>query len=87
MTYNPNERAECYDHGVRIGRVVSMTLAAMDCEFGPADRDEILLLTEVITESMWDRLDVSETHYDEVERGIRFGCDAYADIKARRVAA
>lgn len=81
------DKDSCFDHGVRIGRMVSMTLAAMDCEFGPADRDEILLLTEVITESLWDRLEVSETFYDEVELGIRFGCDAYADVKAQRVAA
>jgi len=77
----------CFDHGVRIGEVLSMTLAAMEVSFGKPDRDEVLLLAESITESLWDRLDVSETCYDEVERGIRFSCDLYADVKAVRVAA
>ncbi|TNE58640.1 MAG: hypothetical protein EP341_03220 [Sphingomonadales bacterium] len=87
MFTNQDQRNECFDHGARIGAILSMTLAAMDCEFGPADRDEIILLAEAITESLWDRLEVSETHYDEVERGLQYGCDAYADVKAQRVAA
>lgn len=81
------DRNECHDHGVRIGEVLAMTLAAVEASLGKPDRDEVLLLAEAITESLWHRLDVSETHYDEVERGIRFGCDAYADLKSERVAA
>jgi len=82
-----SDRNECFDHGARVGSVLAMTLAAFEAEFGPADRDEIILLAEAITESLWDRLSVQETDYQEVERGIRYACDQYADVKSERVAA
>ena len=77
----------CYAHGQAIGFILSATLKSVSECFGNPHPDEVIQLAEGITETFWDRLDVSGTDYDAVDAGIRATCAAYAAAKCVRAAA
>jgi hypothetical protein len=85
FTTSPTE--DCYAHGQAVGIILTATIRAMSDTLGSPDPDEVLLLAEVVRESLWDRLGVSETDYDAVDAGMRTECAAYAAAKSVRAAA
>lgn len=87
MPFDTATHETCYAHGQSIGLILSATLKAVSDQFGTPHPDEVILIAEGITETLWDRLDVSETDYDAVDAGIRATCAAYAAAKSVRAAA
>lgn len=79
-----------YSHGLRLGRIIELTLASAEMEFLGVRPIDAICIAEGITESLWGELHLPDDFVDfgEVDRGICAASQRYAEaLQARRVAA
>lgn len=74
----------CYDHGVRLGRIIEISAAACEVEFVGLMPASLLELAESIQEGFWHELElpIDLIDYGEVERGMCAGSQRYAEARA-----
>jgi len=70
-----------YMHGLKLGRIIELALAAAEGEFCGIRRTDALVAAEALQEAFWSELDLPDDLIDhaEIRRGIRRASDRYAE--------
>lgn len=73
-----------YAHGLKVGRIAELALAAAEAEFIGLTPEQTLELSEAIQEAFWEDLELPGDliDYTEVERGMCAGSQRYAEARA-----